>query len=99
MSDKDDLARIVLVLAAEGEWAHGGRVEEVAAEWECAFSPGEVKQWLEAGCCWPEAAAYAWDKGVLPREFEAAAVKYHYKGEEAAQAVEIIDKLIAEGGS
>lgn len=99
MGDKDDLEAIKRELLAAGEWAHGGREDEVAAEWECAFSPGEVKRWLEAGCCWPEAAAYAWDKGVLPREFEEAAAKYHYNGEEAAQAVEIIDKLIAEGGS
>jgi hypothetical protein len=98
MGDKDDLARIILVLAAEGDWAHGGRVEEVAAEWECAFSPGEVQKWLAAGCCWPEAAAYAWDKGVLPAEWGEAATRFGYAGESAEQAVAVVDRMLEEEG-
>lgn len=52
-----DDPKILDVLTRYGDWAHGGRVEEVAAEWDEAFRSWEVEHWLELGCCWPEAAA------------------------------------------
>lgn len=65
---EQQVAGILAVVNAHGEWAHGGYPDDVAAEWaEAGFTPQQVEDWFGADVFTAEAAASLRAVGVTPR--------------------------------
>lgn len=59
--------KMIDVVNAFGEWAHGGDPEGTTREWELAgFDPEQAREWLEAGCFDAWAARKLADAGFTP---------------------------------
>lgn len=57
------------IISSYGEFAHGGEVEAVAAEWiDENFTPSEADTWLSARCFYASAARKLADAGITPEK-------------------------------
>lgn len=88
----DRLTKITEVLQGHGTWAHGGDVDEVAAEWhEAGHTPEDVEGWLSAGMWDAEQAAGLRAKGFWPSDLTAHSAEV----DSCANCDITVDQLIA----
>lgn len=78
MTETTTRDEMIGTLCSLGEFAHGGRVEQIADEWlDNDFGPDEAREWIESGYVFDAASARQLsDAGVEPSE-----AAQHFDGE------------------
>ena len=93
MTETTRLTKIANVLQAHGTSAHGGDVDQAAAEWHAAgHTPDDVDNWLGAGMWDADQAATLKDRGFCPSDLTSGHPSEIYK---CANCEITADQLIA----
>jgi hypothetical protein len=67
--NQDKFNQILEVVEQGGEWAHGGNLNQVAAEWyETGFTTSQVEEWLGCGCFDAQSAFQLDNEDITPEQ-------------------------------